>query len=107
MESTIFNIEAKVSAGATPEQFRLMEQNLLAERFKLAVHFVREDVVAYEMTVSQARPQVQRGVKLPETGPSERPISRHFFWKGRVHVETPRFMDQLVRSCGFYGVAGV
>ena len=38
MPVTTFLVGAKLPAGATKEQFRLMMQNMLAERFKLAVH---------------------------------------------------------------------
>src|SRR5580658_9422556 len=50
MESTWFRIQAKAPPGATEDQFRIMEQNLLADRFKLSAHFVKQEVVAYEMT---------------------------------------------------------
>jgi len=33
-----FDVEVKVPAGATAEQFRLMMQDLLQERFKMATH---------------------------------------------------------------------
>ena len=33
-----FEISAKIPPGTTKEQFRLMQQNLLAERFKLVLH---------------------------------------------------------------------
>jgi uncharacterized protein (TIGR03435 family) len=96
MESTIFNIEAKVPAGATPEQFRLMEQNLLAERFKLAVHFVRTDVAAYEMVVAKHGPKFTAAKKLPKPG-QVWGGSVGQIWKGRVQLEMPRSVDQLVR----------
>lgn len=57
MESTSFKIEARVPAGGNQEQLRLMEQNLLAERFKLAVHFAKAEMAAYEMTVSRSGPK--------------------------------------------------
>jgi len=36
--TTLFDLRATVPEGATKEQFRLMLQNLLADRFKLKVH---------------------------------------------------------------------
>ncbi len=39
-----FTIQAKVPEGATKDQLKLMLQNLLAERFKLAAHFAKKDV---------------------------------------------------------------
>lgn len=57
LESSWWEIEAKIPAGATDEQVRMMEQNLLAERFKLAVHFVKKEVGAYEMTIGKEGPK--------------------------------------------------
>src|SRR5580658_9172136 len=95
MESTIFNIEARVPVGATPEQVRLMEQNLLAERFKLAVHFVRKDVPAYEMAVAKQGPKFNAASNIPK--PDRASGQAPPIWRGRVHVETLGSMDQLVR----------
>ena len=91
MENTELKIEAKVPHGATPEQVRLMAQNLLAERFKLAVHCTKKDVAAYEMVVSKQGPKFNvASVGPPSQGTQEMPI-----WKGRVHIERPRSMEQL------------
>src|SRR5262249_4874450 len=38
LESERFDVTAKIPEGATREQFRVMMQNLLAERFKMVVH---------------------------------------------------------------------
>ena len=38
LDSERFDIVAKIAPGATKEQFQLMLQNLLAERFKLTLH---------------------------------------------------------------------
>ena len=40
-------------AGASKEQFRLMMQNLLAERFKLAIHRDQKEMQVYEMVVAK------------------------------------------------------
>ncbi len=48
MENTKFDIVAKVPAGATREEFKVMLQNLLAERFDLAVHHETRELPGYE-----------------------------------------------------------
>jgi uncharacterized protein (TIGR03435 family) len=63
MESTWFRIQAKAPPGATEDQFRIMEQNLLAERFKLSAHFEKREVVNYEMTVTAGGPKFLPGAK--------------------------------------------
>lgn len=70
MATTWFKIEAKVPAGATEEQLPAMERNLLAERFKLAAHFDKQDGWAYVMTVGKDGPKLKEwdGRKDPEAG---------------------------------------
>jgi uncharacterized protein (TIGR03435 family) len=61
MQNTSFDIVAKLPAGATFTQFRVMLQNLLAERFDLAAHRETRDVAGYEMVVAKG------GLKLKES----------------------------------------
>ena len=77
MQSTRFDIVAKVPEGSTREQFRLMLQSLLAERFKLTVHREQKDMQAYELTVGKNGPKMRESADTP-TGvgppaPAERP----------------------------------
>jgi uncharacterized protein (TIGR03435 family) len=55
-----YDIIAKVPPGSTKEQVKLMLQNLLEERFKLAYHRVTKDFPVYELTIAKA------GSKLKE-----------------------------------------
>ena len=58
-----FAIEAKGPAGATKDQFRLMMQSLLAERFRLNVHYESRESSVYGLTL----------VKAGKLGPNLRP----------------------------------
>jgi uncharacterized protein (TIGR03435 family) len=62
MQDTKFDIVANVPGGATKEQFRLMQQNLLKERFQLKVHWETREVQAYALVVARS------GSKLIENG---------------------------------------
>jgi uncharacterized protein (TIGR03435 family) len=46
-----FDIEARAQADSTKDQMRLMMQSLLADRFKLAVHFENRQTPVYELVV--------------------------------------------------------
>ncbi len=48
MQSIRFNVSAKVPMGTTKEQFQLMLQNLLAERFNLSFHRDQKQMQRYE-----------------------------------------------------------
>lgn len=61
LDSEHFDITAKVPKDATKEQFHVMLQNLLAERFKLQVHKEHKEVPIYALTVAKG------GIKIKES----------------------------------------
>jgi uncharacterized protein (TIGR03435 family) len=65
MRDARFNITAKIAPGATKEQFRLMQQNLLAERFGLKVHWETKEMPIYELVVAKG------GLKIKEAAPEK------------------------------------
>jgi uncharacterized protein (TIGR03435 family) len=48
-----FGVVATIASGTTQDQFRLMLQNLLVERFGLKVHHERREIRAYRLLVSR------------------------------------------------------
>lgn len=71
MQTTRFNISAKIPDGATKDQFRSMMRSLLTERFKLQFHFEKKEVQEYDLVVAKS------GLKMKESSaeldPDERP----------------------------------
>jgi uncharacterized protein (TIGR03435 family) len=63
MEDTRFDVVVKVPEGATKEQFRVMLQNFLADRFKLAIHHEKKEMQVYELVIART------GLKLKESAP--------------------------------------
>jgi uncharacterized protein (TIGR03435 family) len=61
LERGKFDITAKVPAGTTRDQFGVMMQNLLAERFHLEVHKDSREFPAWEMIIAKS------GLKLKES----------------------------------------
>ena len=61
LDSERYDIAAKIPKGATKEQFQLMLQNLLAERFKLTLHRESKDLPIYALVVGK------NGVKMKES----------------------------------------
>jgi bla regulator protein blaR1 len=74
-----FEIDARAKGNASKDQMRLMMQSLLADRFKLAVHFETREVPALALTL----------VKPGKTGPKLRP-----------HAEGPPCPDYTPRDPG-------
>jgi uncharacterized protein (TIGR03435 family) len=81
MDSERFDIVAKVPLGATKEQFRVMLQNLLADRFKLAIHREKKDMQVYELVVGK------NGSKLKESEPD--PAANDAATAGGPNAGTP------------------
>ena len=65
LRSSRYDIDAKIPAGATADQFRIMLQNLLAERFHVTLHHEMRDLPGYELTVGKGK------VKLVVSSPAE------------------------------------
>ena len=61
IESERYDVVAKASRSAKPEEIRRMVQSLLAERFKLAVHEDRKPMAAYALLTAK------RGSKMQAT----------------------------------------
>ena len=68
-----FLISARVPAGATTEQFRLMLQNLLSERFKLKVHWEKKDLPGYALVVGKGGPRLKASAKTEPAPEAENP----------------------------------
>jgi bla regulator protein blaR1 len=49
-----YSIEARAAGNPTKDQFRLMVQSVLADRFKLAAHFESREVPALALTLAKA-----------------------------------------------------
>ncbi len=63
LDRDLFDLTAKVPPGATRDQFRLMLQNLLAERFHLKLHKESREFPAYELTVAKSGPKFQKSAQ--------------------------------------------
>jgi uncharacterized protein (TIGR03435 family) len=71
MQSERFMVSAKIPEGASKEQFKLMMQNLLVERFKLAYHREKKEMQAYELVVAKGGPKMKESESPLD--PDERP----------------------------------
>lgn len=65
MYMPLYDITARVPAGATKEQFQLMLQNLLAERFKLQAHRETKELPIYYLTAGKNGSKLKPHVEVP------------------------------------------
>ncbi len=63
MATERFDITAKIPRGSTEEQALIMEQNLLAERFKMAFHREPKEMPVYELIVGKGGPKFKEAAK--------------------------------------------
>ncbi len=75
MGQTMFNIEVKVPAGTSKDQFSVMMQNLLRERFHLAYHYEKKEATTYDLLVAKNGPKFKESGPPPNapSGPSPAP----------------------------------
>jgi len=74
-----FDIVAKVPAGASKDELQLMEQNLLAGRFKMTLHREQKELPIYEMTVAKNGPKLKEvppGPPVPRLPPPSASVVR-------------------------------
>ena len=84
LESERYDIVAKLPRGATKAEFMVMLQNLLAERFKLALHREKKDLPMYALVVGKNGPKLKESVEEPApkegdapkvSGPADDPLA--------------------------------
>jgi uncharacterized protein (TIGR03435 family) len=72
--STRFTIEARAAGNSTKDQFRLMMQSFLAERFHLAVHYETHEIPVYALSLvspGKSGAQLHRHTDNPPCNPAE------------------------------------
>jgi len=72
LNSERFDVTATFPADTPKDQVPLMMQNLLAERFQMAVHREKRELPAYAMVVAKNGPKFKESAEAPEdkaTGP--------------------------------------
>lgn len=71
LDKELFDVEATMPPETTKEQFRVMLQNLLAERFKLTIHRETKDLPMYSLVVGKNGPKMKESVETPPPSPAD------------------------------------
>jgi len=67
IESERYDIVARIPPGTSKEQFSIMLQNLLTERFKLTILHTQRELPVFELVVAKNGPKLKPWVQDPET----------------------------------------
>jgi uncharacterized protein (TIGR03435 family) len=68
IDQKYFDLDAKVSLGATREQFREMLRRLLRERFDLRAHVEFREYAGYELRIAKSGLKLKEGVPAGPSG---------------------------------------
>ncbi|MDQ1471164.1 MAG: hypothetical protein QOJ99_2644 [Bryobacterales bacterium] len=89
LDSERFNITAKVPVGTSKEQFLVMLQNLVADRFKMTLHREKKELPAYALVVGKSgvkmkvaaeeEPVKDGGAPAPAMPPGRMPMGKDGF----------------------------
>lgn len=119
-----FNVTARIPEGTTKEQFSTMLQNLLMDRFHLAVHRESREMAKYELVVAKNGPKMKKATEIPppnpdapappQSGPYRMTADKEGFpvlvpgrpamamMNGRARMYQPRFtMEKLAQQISF------
>ncbi len=73
IDSQRFDIIAKIPAGATKDDARVMMQNLLKERFGLTLHHETKDMSMYALVVAKGGSKLKESDAQPAEAPGQQP----------------------------------
>jgi uncharacterized protein (TIGR03435 family) len=74
LDTVLYDISAKIAAGTTAEQFQIMLQNLLKERFDLVLHHESREAAVYELVVGRNGPKLTRAAEAGQAQPASTSI---------------------------------
>jgi bla regulator protein blaR1 len=98
IEDSLFAAMRKMTVVQQREQMELMEQSLLADRFKLKVHFETREMAGYELVIAKG------GAKLtPSKDGGNARLSMSNVAQGNQMTAVSTTIDQLIHSPFFNG----
>ena len=89
--SNTFDVMAKIPAGATQEDFRVMLQHLLKERFGLTSHFKDKTMRGYHLVIAKNGSKLKESTEsAPNRQPQNGNADQHRFGQGQAqdHAHT-------------------
>lgn len=94
-DSVLYQVIARAPDGPTPsmEQFRLMLQALLAERFRLRIHHATKDLPVFNLVVAKDGPKFRESVPDAETSMAMK--DGKVFRIAAVHVPLADLVEEL------------
>lgn len=92
-----FDVSARLPEGASKEQFGLMLQNLLSDRFALKTHVESRQLEAYQLVIAKS------GLKMHEAHLGDAPLSKPVAGYGPEWPDLPKDRPAMVARVFFSG----
>ncbi len=102
-----FDIEARAEGNPSKDQMRLMMQSLLADRFKLAVHFETQDVPVLALTLVKPGKTGPKLLPHAEGPPCDKPSTEVFPQVCDIYAMTPKPDRSVVAGSRNATIAGL
>ena len=69
----MFEISARIPEGTTKEDFSLMLQKMMVDRFHLAVHHESREITKYDLVIAKNGPKFKKAAETPPVNPDDAP----------------------------------
>lgn len=101
-DSVLYQVIAKAPEGPPPsiEQFRLMLQSLLADRFQLRIHHAVKDLPVFNLVVARGRPAFRENVSDAKESVTMKGGDGHAFRISAVHASLTNLIEELAFATG-------
>jgi len=106
-QTDAFDVSANMPAGTTKEQFAIMLQKALTERFNLEIHREDKPVQGYGLTVSSHGSKLQRLPEAAASNDSPAPIDFRTKGKDGFFISPPEYKGVLVDTFTTPGVTRI
>jgi uncharacterized protein (TIGR03435 family) len=93
----VYTVTATMPPTTTMDQFRLMLQNLLAERFHLVLHHETQTRAGYELVVANGGPKIKEWTPVADAPPSKHAFT--MFTPGRPAPIRMTIRDSMAGFC--------
>ena len=109
LDPRYFTIEATLPPETTVAEFQLMFQNLLVDRFGLALHRATRQLAQYELSFAEGGPKMAKAKPVPDGAPPGLPDDNEDLARIRhMSTQTLSFGEEFgMRVRGDYAVAGI
>ncbi len=106
LDTARFDITATMPPDTTKEQFRVMLQNLIAERFKATIHHETKDLPMYSLVIAKSGLKMKESAEVPapKDGGDSAPPPPPLPMQPKMGPDGFPLLPQLAGRAGIFGI---